>query len=870
MAERTYTKVYTDFRGVDFSSERSQCDPRRFTDLVNMWRDYRSEHGVAVETSPGFRKLVDVYQEGRVVGMHFVPADDENSVGFLVVNRNDGTVGVTNPTYDNILSMYRLRKGAQHELEATIGGIKRHHFETARKTNSVFHQNSLYTVDGVRFQRIRFSDGEAKITNCEEDAYVPTTYLNGEPFEQKNILTDAFVEKYTDTTQASFVLHEKVPAYDTRPLYAAARGSGVLCERFCTAKDGEERENAPPLKGNGWFLYFDESNNEVYNEIIFPEKRIEVGHSVDIKTGKILFVPEGEEFKESDEEIAKFAILDWYYYEEGSGETLEYHPVVPINEDRASEMGLNFFWKIEDEYIVSLEAKIDPKSEIEIHGFSEPRSFQTVEGVMDAVSGIETLSSGSTSTLDAVNGCTLIIEFDDRVFLSGNPKLPNTVFYSQRDSTGYNNPFYIGCYNYLNDGTGKTPITAMMATATHLIVMKDEGEAGSTIYYHSAVYNTANSKISRDLQPRIYPREEGARGLGCVGCATNFRDDPVFLSSMGLEAVGKSQVNLERTVTHRSSFVDARLRNEDLRNACMAEWEGYLVILVPGGRLYLADSRQVSNVQGSAQYEWYFWDNVGVYKHTSDNPIKERYRYLTSRVADVPHSVDINTSAGIVTYKRGLRGTEEYVPDDLKIYTSGKAHYVLQEIDGGRYVFPVYPTGEMIGGKFCEATSLLVVGDCLLFGCSDGSICVFNTDLRDDSHKMPPDTYIHVNRRYLSGCATNSDNLGRINLSKTTVRRSMVVKTKSFPYSLVAVGAETNLSPMHEVDKIYAGYSDFAHTGYDAFSFNTSDDCHAIVREGERRWIEKRLSFSTECYQSPFGLISVTYDYRVAGKAKMR
>ncbi len=847
MAEKTYTKAYTDFRGVDFSSERSQCDPHRFSDLVNMWRDYRSEHGVAVETSPGFRQLNEkVHMDiRRVCGMHFLPTNDGESMGILVLDRASRYAG-----FEGNLDLYKVKKDEEGKivLQAHFEGGFKAYKAPSRISNSVFHQSSLFIVDGHEIYRMAEFDGEPKLARSSEGAYIPKTYVNGEPYEQRNMLTDDFEEEHTtieETGRLTYRIHEPV-----------ILGKGRLYARY-----------------DGKWIYFYETAIGGYFDGIYGETIIlEDGKTVPRTSLK--FATEAEGTKEPvhtgkikyESAPGVFDYKDIYYI-------IENGDIVPVHVkyktfvgnpamDEEDEKCVRFI--VENGYVSAIEID-DPKdSSLLIFGTADPQKFTSVADVRDVMTGNPEFPSNYTAK-QAVTECTLIAEFDGRLFFSGNPKLPNSVFYTQRDSTGYNNPFYVGCYNYLNDGTGKTPITAMMVTATQLIVMKDEGEDGSTIYYHTAAYNTSESKVSRDLQPRIYPREEGARGLGCVGVAVNFRDDPVFLSSMGLEAVGKSQVNLERAITHRSSFVDARLRNEDLRNARAVEWEGYLAILVPGGRLYLADSRQISNVQGSAQYEWYFWDDVGVYESTSENPIKERYRYYTS--GSFPESVVIDGSA----YAVGLwEGTEEHVPSELEIRKSGDAYFVLQETDSGTYAFPVYPTGEMTGGEFREATSLLAVGEYLFFGCSDGSVCVFNTDRRNERHTMPPDAYRHEDRGYFSGCATNSDNLGRTNLNKTTVRRSMVVKTKAFPYSLVTVKAETNLSPMHEVDKIYAGYNDFLHANYSAFTFNTSDACHAIVREGERRWVEKRLSFSAECYQSPFGLISVTYDYRVTGKAKMR
>jgi hypothetical protein len=38
------------------------------------------------------------------------------------------------------------------------------------------------------------------------------------------------------------------------------------------------------------------------------------------------------------------------------------------------------------------------------------------------------------------------------------------------------------------------------------------------------------------------------------------------------------------------------------------------------------------------------------------------------------------------------------------------------------------------------------------------------------------------------------------------------------------------------------------------------------VREREKRWVEKQLYFYAECFESPFGILSITYDYKVAGR----
>jgi hypothetical protein len=96
--------------------------------------------------------------------------------------------------------------------------------------------------------------------------------------------------------------------------------------------------------------------------------------------------------------------------------------------------------------------------------------------------------------------------------------------------------------------------------------------------------------------------------LGTVSVGINFFDDIVFVSPMGLEAI---EISSDRaSLKHRSTMVDRKLINEsDLAN-CKAElWNNYLVLLV-GGRIYLADARQVYRGNRNVEYEWYFWENI--------------------------------------------------------------------------------------------------------------------------------------------------------------------------------------------------------------------------------------------------------------------
>lgn len=889
----TYTRTYRDFRGVDFSSKRSECDPHRFNYLVNMWRDYHSEQGAGVETAPGFRMVLDG-DATKTNSLHYLPGKSQGDTGSIILHRGTNIycipmkdLGVLNDT-DTIPSLYTSANDA-----------------TSR---ALLFRDNLYMVDGKNYISIsgseKDSEGKVKVTKATDAAYVPTTFLNGIHYEQKNILTDEFFVEYTETEDEIFYLSEIVPAYDTRELYAEADHPAfeelqIICTRFITADAFSAAFNNINYSDSGshHIKITAENGDVVYHEVLGQTdtkcptcnsgntcidnlKILELEDTSYVYGKKIEKGNYEATYQQKVEDYHGFTSVtksgSWYYYIDDDG---KYVPLILATRENVEEkmrknntldypLDLNYFWETEydldgKEYITALckymiedggenipREKVK-RSKIRIYGFSTPNTFSSSGDFKDLLSGNPDFPREYTAK-EAINGCTLIAEFDGRIFFSGNPKLPNSVFYTQRDLTGYNNPFYIGCYNYLNDGTGRTPITSMITTPTQLIVLKDHVTQGSSIYYHYAQDNPAETKVARDLQPRIYPRENGVPGLGCLGVACNFLDDPVFISPYGLEAIGKSQVNLERTLAHRSSMVDARLINDSLRGARCAEWDGYLCILVPGGKMYLADSRQVfTHKTGDQQYEWYYWEGIGVWEGQVD-----RYYYM-SYYAGAPTRIngkEVAWDKATLPYEGEAAVTK---------YTDGQCGYVEE----GDYVYLVDCYGEKIGGKFQEATSLLSADGLLYFGCVDGSLCVFNTDMRDEDHLLKPEAFTQNGRRYLSGCATLSDDCGRANLVKSTVRGSLAVVTKSFPYALVDVRVRTNAVPWYECDKIYAGEVDFNHTDFGRFAFAASDyDCIAIVREREKRWVEKQLYFLTECYESPFGLISATYDYKIAGR----
>jgi hypothetical protein len=523
---------------------------------------------------------------------------------------------------------------------------------------------------------------------------------------------------------------------------------------------------------------------------------------------------------------------------------------------------------------------------LEICGEGAEGKFNTVKDYVNAIDG----NTGYTGTAkEAICGCTICASYDGRIFLSGNPRLPNTIFYSQRDLTGYNNPEYFGVLNFINDGVSNSPVVSMMATSAALCVLKGDTVQEGSIYYHTG------ADTGDDIVPRIYPSQQGLAGLGCLGASCNFYDDPVFISRRGLEAIGKQQVNLERTLEHRSHNVDVRLTEEDLRSARLAEWLGYLVILV-GGHIYLADSRQIfTHHTGVANYEWYYVDPVGVWEN-------DRVRYFTLTEDNTVKGSDGNyykLSDLTISGPKGSRGFDfdaeprfvdngSYYMAGMAFYTDGNGYgtgigvditYIVDE--NSRYI-PVDTVGEKAGGTFTPATEMVCVDDVLYLLAGNTLMC-FNTDKRGagvdidgeavvlDRDVIHKSYYSFCGHRYESGFTTRSDNCDMPHMTKQTRRNSFVIRVKALSGARIKARGKCERGDYSQWVELSTTANDFDLSAVDFSNFTTiGRDTHmCIIREHFRKWYEKQIYFYSDEYQAPFGIYSGAFRYSVQGRIRI-
>lgn len=189
--------------------------------------------------------------------------------------------------------------------------------------------------------------------------------------------------------------------------------------------------------------------------------------------------------------------------------------------------------------------------------------------------------------------CTLLQVFDNRVFFSGNPDYPNTVWHCSLDD-----PSYCSDLDYYHEGLDYAAIKGLVAGNNVLWVFREPSQANTTVFYHSPTIDAEYGKI--------YPSQHSSITIGCTGKAINFNDDIIFFSERGMEGIS-GDVTTEQVVAHRSSLVDRKLIAEkNYENMILEEWEGYLFVFIDN-RAYLADSRTAFTNENHIEYDWFYW-----------------------------------------------------------------------------------------------------------------------------------------------------------------------------------------------------------------------------------------------------------------------
>ncbi len=709
-----------------------------------------------------------------------------------------------------------------------------------------------------------------------------------------NIIQDAAFSNISSSAKFDFTSCEKKVSLSQSAMGILGENAEIIVpwyfyEKYIAAEDWKDyREYLTPCHNikasdiNGYIpiTYYNglpyEQRNMLSNyayEQIGPDKLDVVGEGTEEGTKKITITELSAEIFEVIN-VSTGKEIDFicsYKEEEVNGESVVRVEYITVSENDLKYDESNF-------------------SSIKIKHRLFPIHFSTIENVKNFRDGNPDYRK---TGVEAINGCTKSAVFDGRIFLTGNPDLPNTVFYSHRNLTGANDPTYFGAYNYFNDGDGNTPNVDLLSTPSMLMVLKNNTVQDGSIYYHVGAYN--DDEYSKDFVPRIYPATTGVAGLGSAGTtvpgttACNFLDDPVFLSTRGLEAVGKQTVNLERTLTHRSSNVDRLLIKEDLSKASLAEWKGYLVICCEGN-FYLADSRILSqHADGSYQYEWYYLEGLGTYDNYKGGfryvrnwyPIDESGKLLSKcKVFIGGAECELGKYCTLADANESFCGTDNDIlavsatrPDKSKFVFYVDKRYdpplALETVDEER--------SPADGAIFYPATKIAVIGELLFFGTANGDVCVINTDKRGvpdykgqqlEHDRISTKWYSFNGIAYPSICVTKLDDCTGKSLAKATVPGTTVARLKMMPGSRCRVEVSLNGRDFKKIGEAFASRYDAGDLRFDNFAFAENEDSLIVLRELTRNWVDKQYSFISEGFKEPFGLYELSYLYYVKGKIR--
>ena len=198
----------------------------------------------------------------------------------------------------------------------------------------------------------------------------------------------------------------------------------------------------------------------------------------------------------------------------------------------------------------------------------------------------------------------------DRLFISGNPDLPNTDFFSASAD-----PLYWGDWNYGEIGKAGSPITGYSIVMGNLATHKLNDDDGRNCYIRQGEIDTDVDPV--DLMTVKFPVSGTIQGVGCVApYSMAYLTEPLYLTKEGVYATTPYEYNARLYAQRRSFYLDGQLLNEnDLQNAVSVVWKDFYLLAI-NGTVYILDTlqRDTSDVtRGSMyQYEGYIWTGIPV------------------------------------------------------------------------------------------------------------------------------------------------------------------------------------------------------------------------------------------------------------------
>ena len=876
-----YTESFGSFRGV--AREGDNSNPHRLAVVENLYRDYEGEGGDCLVSIPGFRRLTRLDEPIRAIFRH---------------KRYGNTDGYVIHSGYKLFYMLLGEDGIEVELWELC--------EVYGERSVAFNQSGyLFIVCAGFLYRVESDGTILRVENYYSEgdaveAYIPTLFKNGEPYEPRNLLNNKFYAEWdiTDYNQHSYytpslrfsVIDEKlrlcavtgieddsfegelhIPGRvklsgveyrvveisdsafaDTVDLMALYIGEGV--ERigklaFSNCRDIEIVFTPDTLRiiDNGAFL-----NCSSLNCIYLRTGLEKIGHAAFTSCYAMEYI-----YYSGDEETFNASVVadDSINPMERVFGICNRSERISFSVDCNAET-IDAVWVDGEEVCYSLEYKDNG----EILVFLSNDGDWSFNGKNIRIFG-EMYDKEDGFSKTHILTCTIAEPFDGRVFLSGSPYAPNTVFYSARADADGQGAMYFGEFNYFNDGSGPYPVCSMMAVRDSLAVFKSDDDGSGTIFYHKG-------ELTGDpLLPKIYPVSSIHSGICGLGASLNFLDDPLFISTIGVAALERPQLSYERSVGTRSTNINSQLLRCDLSGARMLPWMGYVAVCVED-KIFLGDPRATFIGEGgNREYEWFVINGVGA------APDEEYKVYF--------HSVPTEGCAVRVGHE-----DEEYTGE---YYTTRDSfgdllHYC--RIDNSRY--RLYRTGERKPTHISPPSAYMSDGNRLMFGTEDGILCIFNNDRRgiapwwiiesedfsEEEYRREMKDRLHpffysfdgISPKYV--LRTVKTNCGVPHLTKSTVKGSLAVKYRVAGSTDMICEVFTDKGGYKECSRFFNAPFSFDDVDFGRLTLSVHEENTSALGEKEKEWIEKSVTFYSSDYERPIGIYSLAFRYKIHGRIK--
>lgn len=526
---------YADIRGVDFTNRKDEVSIVRSPDMLNVWKNYKSSNGLCIETRPALEKVCE-YEE-QLYGLFF----------FTYGGKKHKITHVGDKLYD--------------EHKVILDGLNR------ISPVLFIYQTKLYIIDTKEYY---VYDGE---TIKPVEGYIPITTISRAPLGGGTKLQD--VNMLSPYRKNSFSADGETGEYH---LDVESYDEDYKVKIWIDDVLVDNSKKVQVYDGNGYLKYtlnneayfYDDNNKKLYNssydEIVNNELHNSKGYIKYTKNGKT------------------------YWYDEA------YQVMYDEDLNQVTWSSTDGYTKVTtDVTLAKLTKVIDyPYTESPSTGiitFSTPPATPLTDGSDNVIIQFRRTVKGYR---ERITNCTMVEQFDNRVFFSGNPNYPNVLWHCSLDD-----PTYCSDVDYYEEGVSDSAVKGIVAGNNALWVLKEPSQTNTTIFYHNPAIDSEYGKT--------YPSSHSSIATGCVGASENFNDRIIFFSDRGMEGIS-SDVTTEQVISHLSSFIDNRLLNEEnYKNMKLAEFEGYLFVFI-NNHVYLADSRATGQVNNHNEYEWFYWE----------------------------------------------------------------------------------------------------------------------------------------------------------------------------------------------------------------------------------------------------------------------